>query len=67
MVRANTKQLSTANYGIPTAGISCLVKTFVAKVRNRIRLTPSSNAWYIAIRPCIAVTDASGNRPVQSS
>ncbi|COY09504.1 Uncharacterised protein [Mycobacterium tuberculosis] len=42
------------------------MKTVAATVRNRIGLTPSPSAWYIAMRPCIAATDARGSKPVQS-
>ncbi|COY38657.1 Uncharacterised protein [Mycobacterium tuberculosis] len=66
MVRAATEPASMTDCGTPTAAISGLVKTVAATVRNRIGLTPSPSAWYIAMRPCIAATDARGSKPVQS-
>ena len=65
-VRAGTSPLSIADCGMPTAPISGRVNVAEATVRSRIGDTPSPKAWYIAIRPCIAATEANGSSPVQS-
>jgi len=65
-VRSRHNPSSIIYCDTPTAAISGLVKTVAATVRNRIGLTPSPSACHMAIRPCIAATDASGSRPVQS-
>ena len=65
-VRAGTLPPSIAVCGTPTAAISGRVNTAAETVRSRIGSTPSPSAWYIAMRPCIAATEASSIRPVQS-
>ena len=65
-MRAGTVPSSMADWGTPTAAISGRVNVAEATVRSRIGDTPSPSAWYIAMRPCMAATDASGSRPVQS-
>ena len=51
---------------IPTVAISGRVNTAAATVFSRIGDTPSPSACHIAIRPCIAATEASMSSPVQS-
>ena len=51
---------------MPTAAISGRVNTALPTVRMRSGSTPSPSAWYMAMRPCIAATDASGMRSEQS-
>ena len=65
-VRALTWPDSISCWVTPTAAISGRVNTAVATVFNRNGETPSPKAWYMAIRPCIAATDARGKRSVQS-
>ena len=50
----------------PTVAISGAVKMFAATVRSLIGTTASPSACDMATRPCMAATDASGSRPVQS-
>ena len=66
MVRASTDPSSMADCGTPTAASSGRVNTAAATVRSRIGVTASPSACHIAIRPCIAATEASGSSPVQS-
>ena len=64
--RAGTSPLSICACEMPTVAISGRVNTAEATVRRRMGLTPSPSAWYIAMRPCMAATEASGMRSVQS-
>jgi len=50
----------------PTVATSGLVKMFDDTRFKLIGHTASPSAWYIAIRPCIAATDASSSTPVTS-
>src|SRR5262249_40215838 len=58
IVRAGTEPSSILDGGTPTAAISGRVNTAAATVRSRIGSSPSPSAWYIAMRPCIAATEA---------
>ena len=51
---------------MPTVAISGSVKTFDDTVARSSGATASPSACHIAIRPCIAATDASISTPVQS-
>ena len=51
---------------MPTVAISGLVNTLAATVFSRSGVTASPSACHIAIRPCIAATEASSSTPVQS-
>ena len=66
IVRAGTSPESIACWLMPTLAISGVVKTFAATVLSLIGLTPSPSACHIAMRPCMAATDASSSTPVQS-
>ena len=66
IVRAGTDPSSIFACGTPTAAISGRVNTAAATVRSLIGLSPSPSAWYMAMRPCMAATEASSIRPVQS-
>ncbi len=66
IVRAGTSPESIACWLMPTVAISGWVNTFAATVLSLIGATPSPSACHIAIRPCMAATDASISRPVQS-
>ena len=46
--------------------ISGSVKTLADTAESRSGATASPKACHIAIRPCIAATEASGSTPVQS-
>ena len=50
----------------PTVAISGSVKTLAATVCSFSGATASPSACHIAIRPCIAATEASISTPVQS-
>ena len=50
----------------PTVAISGSVKMFAETTRRLSGATASPNACDIAIRPCIAATEANGRTPVQS-
>lgn len=50
----------------PTVAISGTVKMFAEMPRSASGATASPRACDIAIRPCVAATDASGRTPVQS-
>ena len=50
----------------PTVAISGSVNTLAATVFSRSGATASPSACHMAIRPCIAATEASGSTPVQS-
>ena len=50
----------------PTTAISGLVNTAEETCAEISGETASPRAWYMAMRPCIAATEASGNTPVQS-
>ena len=50
----------------PTVAISGSVKTLAATLANRSGSTASPRACHIAMRPCIAATEASSRTPVQS-
>ncbi|SKZ37464.1 Uncharacterised protein [Mycobacteroides abscessus subsp. abscessus] len=65
-VRAGYSPTSIACCETPTVAISGRVKIAEATVFSLIGLTPSPSEWYIAMRPCMAATEASGNNPVQS-
>jgi len=55
--------------GFFLAAVWGLARTAVSpysRLRSRIGVTASPSACHIAIRPCIAATEASGNSPVQS-
>ncbi len=65
-VRAGYSPESIEFCETPTAAISGRVKMAEATVLSRIGLTPSPSEWYMAMRPCMAATDASGSTPVQS-
>ena len=66
IVRAGTSPVSIARWLIPTIAISGRVNTAAATVLSLIGATPSPSACHIAIRPCIAATEASISTPVQS-
>ena len=57
---------STSRWVTPTVAISGSVKTLDETVRTSSGRTVSPSACHIAIRPCIAATEASMNVPVQS-
>ncbi len=52
--------------GSPTVAISGAVKMFAEIPRSDSGRTASPSACDIAMRPCVAATDASGRTPVQS-
>ena len=64
--RTGTSPESTWPWVMPTVAISGEVNTFEETVIRSSGETASPRAWYIAIRPCIAATEASGSTPVQS-
>ena len=64
--RAATSPLSTVACDTPTDAISGSVKIVDATWLSLIGCTASPSACHIAIRPCIAATDASMSTPVQS-
>ena len=66
IVRAGDLPASIARWLIPTVAISGRVNTLPATVFSLIGATPSPSACHIAIRPCIAATEASISTPVQS-
>ena len=66
IVRAGTSPASIARWLMPTVAISGRVNTAAATVLSLIGATPSPSACHIAIRPCIAATEASISTPVQS-
>jgi hypothetical protein len=51
---------------MPTVAISGWVKTLAATVLSRIGVTASPSACHMAMRPCMAATDASWKTPVTS-
>jgi hypothetical protein len=57
---------ATAFSGTPTVAISGSVKIVAATFLSRSGLTASPSACHIAIRPCMAATEASISTPVQS-
>ena len=50
----------------PTVAISGWVKTLAATVFSLIGVTASPSACHMAIRPCMAATEASWKMPVTS-
>ncbi len=64
--RASTSPASTTRCDTPTAATSGSVNTLAATIDNRSGRTASPSACHIAMRPCIAATDASISTPVQS-
>ena len=64
--RAGTSPRSTARCETPTVAISGSVKIVAATWLSRIGCTASPSACHIAIRPCMAATEASISTPVQS-
>ncbi len=64
--RAGTSPESTCCWVTPTVAISGAVKTFDDTVFRSSGETASPRVCHIAIRPCIAATEASGSTPVQS-
>ena len=66
MTRAVTSPRSTAACETPTEAISGSVKIVDATWLSLIGCTASPSACHIAIRPCIAATEASSSTPVQS-
>src|SRR5699024_4528261 len=58
--------LAVVLLGEATVAISGAVNTFEATLRSLRGCTASPRAWFIAIRPCIAATEANGSTPVQS-
>ena len=65
-VRAATSPASTARCETPTVAISGSVKMVAATWPSRIGCTDSPSVCHIAIRPCMAATEASMSTPVQS-
>ena len=66
IVRAGTSPASIARWPMPTVAISGWVKTLRGHRLQPHRRTPSPSACHIAIRPCMAATEASISTPVQS-
>ncbi len=64
--RAATREESTSFWVIPTVAISGEVKTLALTTSSRSGATASPRACHMAMRPCIAATEASGRTPVQS-
>ena len=65
-VRAAISPASTARCETPTVAISGSVKMVAATWPSRIGCTDSPSVCHIAIRPCMAATEASMSTPVQS-
>ena len=63
---ASTVPSSTCRWVTPTEATSGSVKTLAATVPSRSGATASPSACHIAIRPCMAATEASIRTPVQS-
>ena len=63
---ARTSPESICAWVTPTVAISGSVKTVLDTVASRSGCTASPNACHIAIRPCIAATEANMSTPVQS-
>lgn len=64
--RAGTTWSSTCCWLTPTVAISGVVNTFEDTVSRSSGATASPSACHMAMRPCIAATEASGSTPVQS-
>ena len=63
---ASASPAATACSETPTVAISGSVKMVAATRLSRSGLTASPSACHIAIRPCMAATEASISTPVQS-
>jgi hypothetical protein len=64
--RAGTRPDSTSTCDAPTVASSGSVNTLAETVFSRSGETASPNACHMAIRPCIAATEARSSTPVQS-